>query len=1518
MKKITFFLLLLLFSFQAIAQVLNQAASWPNTNWSITGTYVNGPTIFEANPTTSANFAYDDDDAGSGAINNIQAVSPVIDLTAAFNAGETWLFLNSTYVYNNIGADRLGVQYWNADTSTWINWGTPLAADTPGAPLDNFCNGASQPFNSGELNIAGFTPTQLAGFRYRIFYNDGGVWAWGFCFNSPTITSQTPPTCPVVTGLAVANITSTTANISWNAGNTETLWQIAIQPAGTGVPSGPGTSTPNNAPYNAMSLNPSTAYEVYVRADCGANGFSNWVGPINFTTLNTPPPPPNGVTCGSGSSSFIFTESFETDPPSGWTGNSFDGNNGNWDITAGNANSGGTGPFVSFNGGMHLEYEASGNATNIANAISPAIDLSTAVDGAELSFYMHAFGDDIGTLNVGISTSATGPFTNLYTWVGDYQTTANEAWVPIGINLDAYLGQVVYIRFSYGGAGTGFEGDLSIDYVRVETCGSFCIAPSGLTVANVGGTTADISWTANNGESAWEYVVQPAGTGAPTGSGNPVSSTTVNETTLNYSTAYEVYVRADCGGGNYSVWAGPVNFTTTVQTDFIVDCNVGPVNSVSCYDDSDPTPTVFTFTSSDGITPLNIVFNSGNVENNWDELIVLDSDGTTNLNAATPYGTAGNVAGITYQSTGPTISFYVDYDTIIDCTTSATINPLDVTVTCATCINPAATYAVIDDCDNGDQFLIDVNITSIGDATSLTISNNINANTVPVTATGTYQIGPFPFATPVIVTVSNDQDVNCVINSQPIQVLACPPSNDNCIDATVAAVNAGSTCDLITPGTVLAATPSGVPGGSCTGAPDDDVWFEFTALNEVQLISLINIAGGSTNLDHAVYSGSCGSLTELYCSPNTASVTPLLTVGNTYYVRVFSFGSTPTSTTFDLCIQKAPENTICEQAANFCGDGGPATGSNIIGFPSIGQIACLFTTPNPSWNIIQIGDPGLIEIQIDQVNGSGGGLDVDFVLWGPFDSDTDFCAAGVLDQGCPAPNNCPNNTSNPNFYPYGNIVDCSYSAAPTENLTIDNAQAGEIYVLLVTNFSNQAGTITITQTNAGNGGAGSTVAEIQVDLGEDQDFCGFPDYTIVADSPFADTYEWYYDGFIIDGETSSTLTVTETGIYTVFAYDTNCDAVATDEILVTFGTEPVANPVQDIITCDDASADGFEDFDLESQTPIVLGAQDPSLFNVTYHLTQSDANSNTGALSSPYINITNPQTIWIRIEDANATFCSVTTSFDLIISGPTPTATSVDIALCDDASRDGVESFDLTAHDANVLNGQSATDYSVSYYATQADADAGTSALTSPYTNTSNPQTIWARVESNIAVDCYSIIDFDLIVDDIPVTSFTSDFDYEVCPNATVPIMVEATANNYSVGEVTIDWYLDGTLITGQNGLVLPVLVEGTYTIDVTFNDTGCTSSTDIVIIELEQCVIPQGISPNNDGYNDFFDLSSFAVTKLEIFNRNGTLVYSKTNYTNEWYGQTNNGDELPVGTYYYTMEYENGKTKSAWVYINK
>jgi gliding motility-associated-like protein len=1436
--------------------------------------------------------------------------SPSIEMSVWWNSEFSWdgMVLQSSIdggtSWQNVGA--------NGDPNNWYNDGT--IAGNPGGQQEGWTGRGAT--GSGGWLIARHALTGLGGQTNVIlrvaFGSDGSVQDEGVAFDTVSIFDVS---CPEPAGITIAGVTENSGEISWTPGGIEATWEIVVQTAGTGLPTGSGVSTMDNNPYNATALTPSTAYEVYVRSDCDVDGFSNWVGPFNFTTLNVPPPAPIGVTCATGSSSFIFTENFDQDPPAGWTGTGFDGSDGNWDITGAGANSFGTGPANAYDGGTgsHMEYEASGDATDIASAISPAIDLTAAIDGAELSFFFHAFGEDMGTLNVGIANDASVPFTNLFTWVGDLQITDGEAWVPVGVNLDAYLGQVVYLEFSYGGAGTGFEGDMSIDFIRVESCGNFCIPPSGITVANITGTSADISWTANNGEASWEYVVVPAGTGEPSGPGTTGTVHSASISGLDFTTEYEVWVRADCGGGTFSIWSGPSNFTTTIQTNFSVDCAVGPTNSFICYGNNDSE--IFTYTSSDG-SPLNLTINTGEIEGApFDFLLVSDGNGTVLYNDE---GNDGVLDGLTFQSITDTITIQILSDGSVSCESGSgcCLNGIDFTVACATCINPTATYQVVDDCDAGDQFLIDVNITSLGDAASLTISNNIDATTVPVTAIGIYQIGPFPFLVDVVVTVSNDQDVNCVINSSPIQLLACPPENDNPCNATVAVVNDDQTCDLVTAGTLIEATDSGVPNGTCGGNPDDDVWFQFTALSEVQLISIINIAGGGFNTDHALYEGDCDNLVEIECTDGVASVTPQLVVGNTYYVRVFSGGNNSETTTFDLCIKEAPTNIICENAENFCAEaGGALTTPNIIGIPDPTDIACLSSAPNPTWNILQIGDSGLIEIEIAQVDEDGNGLDVDFVLWGPFDDLEGACDG--LDIGCPDPNDCPNNTTSPDFYPFGNIVDCSYSFVSVENLTIENAQSGEIYLLLVTNFSDDPGTISISQTNDGGGDTdGNITAEIEVDLGADQNFCGFPDFELNADSPFADTYEWYEDGFIVPGETGPTLTVSNSSTYTVIAYDEQCDAQAQDSVTLTFGQEPIANPVDDIITCDDNSADGIEDFDLEMQTAGVLGTQAATDFNVTYHLTLAEAQADTGALASPYTNISNPQTIFVRIEDANAEFCFATTSFDLIISGPTPTAASIPLEVCDDDT-DGISDFDLAAHSINILDGQSATDFTVSYYATEANAETATSAIALLYTSTT--QTIWVRVESNIAFDCYTVVPIDLIVRPLPSTSFTTDFDYEVCPNATVPILITATANNYTESEVTITWYQDGGVITGENGLSLPVLEAGLYEIEVMFNDgTQCSNITAQNIIELESCVIPQGISPNADGMNDTFDLSSYDVSKLEIFNRNGTLVYSKADYTNEWYGQTNDGDELPVGTYFYTMEYENGKQRSAWVYIQR
>ena len=113
-------------------------------------------------------------------------------------------------------------------------------------------------------------------------------------------------------------------------------------------------------------------------------------------------------------------------------------------------------------------------------------------------------------------------------------------------------------------------------------------------------------------------------------------------------------------------------------------------------------------------------------------------------------------------------------------------------------------------------------------------------------------------------TVSNEQDGNCVITSQAISLAACPPDNDNPCNATIASVNSDESCTVVNPGTLLEATDSGYPNGSCTTSADDDVWYQFTAVGDQQIIQIQNVVGGF-NVDHAVYEGTdCNNLTQLY------------------------------------------------------------------------------------------------------------------------------------------------------------------------------------------------------------------------------------------------------------------------------------------------------------------------------------------------------------------------------------------------------------------------------------------------------------------------------------------------------------------------------------------------------------------------------------------------------------------------------------------------------------------------------
>jgi gliding motility-associated-like protein len=250
------------------------------------------------------------------------------------------------------------------------------------------------------------------------------------------------------------------------------------------------------------------------------------------------------------------------------------------------------------------------------------------------------------------------------------------------------------------------------------------------------------------------------------------------------------------------------------------------------------------------------------------------------------------------------------------------------------------------------------------------------------------------------------------------------------------------------------------------------------------------------------------------------------------------------------------QSPTCENAAAMCsGNQGPFV--NTTGVPSFGSLGCLGSTPNPAWFYLQVGTSGNIDMTLFQTsNATGGGIDVDFILWGPFNSLSNICNnLAIYSPGYTGPNN---------------VVDCSFSAAATEQVNIPGAIAGQYYMLLVTNFSNQAGTYTLNQT--GGSGALSCSIVCGVTLGPDLPFCGSTTSTTLtanflqaptaAGSP---VYSWFFNGVFQYTTTTNTTVVNQSGTWSVSVTRPGCSDVATDDVEVQFSVAVPSNPVGPLV-----------------------------------------------------------------------------------------------------------------------------------------------------------------------------------------------------------------------------------------------------------------------------------------------------------------------------------------------------------------
>ena len=367
-----------------------------------------------------------------------------------------------------------------------------------------------------------------------------------------------PPACPQPSSLVSDSITANSAFLTWIENSAATSWEVEWDT--TGFTAGTATNSIivlTDTFLSVTGLSPLTVYDWNVRAICGPADTSAWSSASFTTSIQGP----QGFTCTTGNPSASFSDDLEV--TGGWTGNIGTGTTlNNWNYRTGGTGSSGTGPLAAHSGTQYVYVETSGAAVTPVSFVSPAIDLSVGNNFAELSFWLHAFGAQIGTLDVGVGTSATGPFTNEFSVTGEQQAAQADPWINVGINLDSYVGQTIYLQFLYTTNGS-FQGDIALDLIEVSTCVA-CAIPSSLTDTLATLSSVQVDWTENGTATNWEISYGPSATAAGAGTIVNTSTKPYSITGLPSGTAFDFYVRSICGPGDTSAWSSLGTFSTFI------------------------------------------------------------------------------------------------------------------------------------------------------------------------------------------------------------------------------------------------------------------------------------------------------------------------------------------------------------------------------------------------------------------------------------------------------------------------------------------------------------------------------------------------------------------------------------------------------------------------------------------------------------------------------------------------------------------------------------------------------------------------------------------------------------------------------------------------------------------------------------------------------------------------------------------------------------------------------------------
>jgi hypothetical protein len=479
------------------------------------------------------------------------------------------------------GDDGSGPTYYSRRTSVYIDWNQDYDFTDAGELLGTspYAGGAPITYNFNFTvpmsAVTGTTRMRVVTIETSAVPPSCSTYTYGET-EDYSIEVLPLPTCMPVTGVGVSAITATSVQVNWSLiDGLQTAW--IIEYGLDGFTPGSGTQVPvASYPYVLTGLDPETAYDVYVYADCGGGDIS-YAAPaagVSFTTPPLCPVPLAPVT------TLISDDAATLDWNPGGTETMWDVE---WDAAG----------FLLGTGNQDFGLTASNDPITGLSALTDyhwyvraVCDLNTS-DGVDTVSYFVGPSFFTTTANCANPTALnvtnnTGFESDLGWTAGSTETEWNIQWGTSGFPLNGtganLITNVTTIPYGLSGLTPGTAYQFYVQAICGSTPDSmslwvgpftwttatFCATPSTLNTSVISTTSATVIWTENGTATEWTVEYGPSGFTPGTGTQVVSSSASLALTGLTPDTDYCFYVQANCGStaDSSSAWAGPSCFTT--------------------------------------------------------------------------------------------------------------------------------------------------------------------------------------------------------------------------------------------------------------------------------------------------------------------------------------------------------------------------------------------------------------------------------------------------------------------------------------------------------------------------------------------------------------------------------------------------------------------------------------------------------------------------------------------------------------------------------------------------------------------------------------------------------------------------------------------------------------------------------------------------------------------------------------------------------------------------------------------